>query len=159
MLTSILPFAIIISFNVAIIIALRKRKGQVSEYHGNQSDKNNAVAILISVSLTFIIITLPYALYILLQSYYSSVGKYRLLERTSIILGTMAPICDSLNHSINISIASVVGSLSDVCWKWFAMPVARGARESVVLWRMRESLTRTHASQSSPVTPQRSTEG
>ena len=109
MLTSLLPFAIIISFNVAIIIALRKRIRRVSEYHGNQSDKNNAVAILISVSLTFIILTLPYALYILLQKYYSSVGKYNLFERTSIVLGTLAPICDSLNHSINIALYCFCG--------------------------------------------------
>ena len=38
--------------------------------------------------------------------------------------------------SILLSIASVVGNLGDVCWKWFVMPVARGDVKLVALWRM-----------------------
>ena len=109
MLTSLLPFVVIISFNSAIIIALIKRRRQFSGTHGNETDKNNAVAILISVSLTFIVLTLPYAIYILLQRYYSSVGNYHSFEKTSVILGILAPICDSLNHSINIALYCLCG--------------------------------------------------
>ena len=156
MLTSLLPFVAIISINVAIIIALRKRRKRVSKYHGNQSDKHNTTAILMSVSLAFIILTLPYALYFILQGYYSG-SNYHLFERTSIILGTLAPTCDSLNHSINIALYCFCGRKFRRCLLEMICYACRKRSSGVSGSVTRESPTRTPTPQPSPVTRQRST--
>ena len=159
MLTSLLPFAIIISFNVTIIVALIKRRRRVSESHENQSDKNNAVAILISVSLTFIILTFPYALYFTLQRYYSNVGNYHLFEMTSLILGTLAPICDSMNHSINIALYCLCGRKFRRCLLEMICYACRKRRRKISGPVANVSPTRVPTSRPSMVTPQRSPEG
>ena len=156
MLTSLLPFVAIISINVAIIIALRKRRKRVSKSYGKQSDKHNTTAILISVSLAFIILTLPYALYFILQDYYSG-SNYHLFERTSIILGTLAPICDSMNHSINIALYCLCGRKFRRCLLELICYACHKRRPGVCSPAVSESPTRTPISQPSPVAWQRST--
>ena len=158
-LTSLLPFVVIISSNVAIIIALIKRRKRVSKSHGNQSYNNNAVAILISVSLTFIILTLPYPIYIILQGYFSDMDNHNLFERTSVILGTLAPICDSMNHSINFALYCLCGRKFRQCLLEMICCACRKRRLGVSGPVANESSTRAHTSQPSPVIRQRSTEG
>ena len=101
LLTCALPFAFIIIFNIAIIYVLMKRRGQARNCSDNDSQANSAAAILIAVSLTFIILTMPYALYLILQKYFFMRGD-QLSFRKTYTLRAYADLCDALNHSLNI---------------------------------------------------------
>ena len=128
LLACLIPFVFIITFNVSIICTLIKRRKQVL---GNDSDANSsAVAILISVSLTFFILTLPYALYFILQEYFLAIGDNASFEKTFILL-KYANICDTANHSINIVLYCLCGRKFRQCLREMFCCVYRGRRSNV----------------------------
>ena len=108
LLTCLLPFVFIISFNIAIVCALVKRRKDLSRSQRNDHHRNNAAAILVAVSVTFVILTTPYALYIILQDYYLKVGDMVSYKKT-FILFSYATIFDSVNHSINVVLYCLCG--------------------------------------------------
>ena len=106
--TCVLPFAFIITFNVIIICTLVKRRLGISSSHDSESQTHNAAAILISVTFTYIILTLPHALYFILQQHYIKVGDQASYDDTFVLL-KYAVICDTVNHSINIVLYCLCG--------------------------------------------------
>ena len=108
LLTCLLPFAFIIIFNVVIVSILVKGRIAVTSSHDNDSKTNSAVAMLISVSLAFIVLTLPFGIYTILQEYYLRVGDMASYWKT-FILYDFASICDSTNHSINVLLYCLTG--------------------------------------------------
>ena len=106
--TCVLPFVFIITLNITIVYTLIKRRMEVHNSRENGSHANNAAAILISVSLTFIILTLPHALYLILQQYFRKIGDLESVDDTFVLL-KYATICDSINHSINIVLYCLCG--------------------------------------------------
>ena len=107
-LTCLLPFVFIITFNVAIASVLVKRRIAVTSSYDNDTQTNSAVAMLISVSLAFIVLTLPFGIYTILQEYYLRVGDMVSYQKT-FVLFDFASICDSMNHSINVVLYCLTG--------------------------------------------------
>ena len=107
-LSCLIPFAFIITFNVSIVCALIKRRKQIHGNHDSATKNSGTIAILIAVSITFIILTLPYSLYLLLQVYFKQIQDYVSYEKTFILL-KYANICDTANHSINIVLYCLCG--------------------------------------------------
>ena len=108
LLTCLLPFALIITFNIAIVSVLVKRRIAVTSSRDNDSQTSSAVAMLISVSLAFIILTLPFGVYMILQTYYISIRDIESYMKT-FVLFEFASICDSINHSINVVLYCLTG--------------------------------------------------
>ena len=112
MAASILPFFFIITFNILIIYGILKARlvvKQASSYQSG-SQKNNTVAILMSISVTFIILTLPYPVYFVLENIYRKQDSGSENYNKIMLLGAFAPICDSVNHSINIVLYCLCGN-------------------------------------------------
>ena len=107
-LTCLLPFVLVITFNVAIVKRLVKRRITIAGFHDNNSQTNSSVAMLISVSLAFVALTLPFGIYTILQEYYLRVGDM-VSYRKTFVLFDFASICDSINHSINVLLYCLTG--------------------------------------------------
>ena len=111
MAASILPFFFIITFNILIIYGILKARLVVKQAFSNSKQsgqRNNTVAILMSISVTFIILTLPYPVYFILDSIYRHDAASMAYTKV-MLLGSFAPICDSVNHSINIVLYCLCG--------------------------------------------------
>ena len=108
LLTCLLPFVFIITFNIAIVSVLVKRRTALTSSRDNDSQTNSAVAMLISVSVAFVILTLPFGVYLILQKYYIRIGDMESYRKTIILYG-FASICDSTNHSINVVLYCLTG--------------------------------------------------
>ena len=71
-MSSLLPFVIIITFNIAIICGLVKSRRLVassSNANSHPAPLNSRMAILLSISVSFVIMSLPHALYNFLQEH------------------------------------------------------------------------------------------
>ena len=116
-INSLLPFVVIISFNIAIIAGLIKSYRSVASPANSSSPLvkfNSQIAILMSISLTFIAMSLPYPIYFLIADYYkdqSTVPTY--LNN----LGLLGPICDTMTNSITIVFYCLFGSKFRQCLK------------------------------------------
>ena len=111
-LACLIPFVYIITFNVFIVCALIRRRKQFRSNHDNEAQNNGAVAILISVSITFIILTLPISICFLLQKYYLAIQDYVSYEKTFILLN-YANICQSLyKHRTVLSLWPEISTMS-----------------------------------------------
>ena len=108
LLTCLLPFVFIITFNIAIVSVLVKRRTALTSSRDNDSQTNSAVAMLISVSVAFVILTLPFGVYLILQKYYIRIGDMESYRKTIILYG-FASICDSTNHAINVVLYCLTG--------------------------------------------------
>ena len=106
-LTCLIPFVFIITFNVAIASVLVQRRKSVTSSH-DDSQTNSSVAMLIAVSLAFIVLTLPFGIYTILQDYYLREGDMASYRKT-FVLFDFASICDSINHSINVVLYCLTG--------------------------------------------------
>ena len=69
-LMCVLPFIFIISFNIAIIYVLLKRRRDITSSRDNHAQTNSAAIILIAVSFSFIMLTMPFAVFLILQEFF-----------------------------------------------------------------------------------------
>ena len=129
-LTCLIPFAFIITFNVSIVGALIRRRKQIHGNHDSETRNSGTIAILMAVSITFIILTLPYSLYFLLQVYFKSIQDYVSYEKTFILL-KYANICDTANHSINIVLYCLCGRKFRQCLRDMFCCVYKRGRSNV----------------------------
>ena len=118
-MNSLLPFAIIISFNIVIIIGLVKSQRSVASSANSSSSLvnfNSQIFILMSISFTFIIMSLPYPLYFIIATHYNGEGlapndtPYPLQ-----ILGNLGPVCDTVSNSVTIIFYCLFGKKFRQC--------------------------------------------
>ena len=130
-MASLLPFAILITFNAAVIwtlIASRRAIASSISSNAHPGTSNSQIAVLVSISLTFIVMSLPYPLYVIFDHYYVERVRY-IDELTETpfdleILTTIGPVCDSVSASLTIVFHCLFGkrfrqSLKKIlCCKW-----------------------------------------
>ena len=111
LVSSVLPFAAILSCNTIIILALLRslRMRQTSSGSGETSSSNGAVAMLLTVSFVFILLRIPYCVYFFLELHYRPWPQGEIYQIT-MLLGTVASACDGMNHSLNIFLYCVCGN-------------------------------------------------
>ena len=107
LVSSLLPFLCIITFNMAIIYGLLKSRTRLWKTLSKaaNSEMYTRVVILLLISITTIILSLPYPIYFIVIS-------CRCEWVTSpkiILLGFILPILDSISHSINIVLYCISG--------------------------------------------------
>ena len=103
LMTCGLPSFWILVFNVAIIWSLvtRSRFTQPTANPGSRTN-NSQVAILITVSVTFVVLSTPMAVYFCFIAYAQNKGVFPtgVTMQQMLMLGNFAPIFDSIHHSI-----------------------------------------------------------
>ena len=120
-MSSLLPFVIIITFNIAIICGLVKSRRLVassSNANSQPAPLNSQIAILLSISISFVIMSLPNALYNFILHFYkntliNSVEHYDKM----VILGRFGPFCDTMNNSITFILYCACGQKFRKCLK------------------------------------------
>ena len=131
----VLPFIFIISFNIAIIYVLLKRRRDITSSRDNHAQTNSAAMILIAVSFSFIMLTMPFAVFLILQKCFLFKEDIVSFQKT-FILGAFANVCDAINHSINIVLYCFCGRKFRQCL-WEMMRYG--------YWRNRSNVQKTRA--------------
>ena len=120
-MSSLLPFVIIITFNIAIIYGLVKSRRLVassSNANSQPAPLNSQIAILLSISISFVIMSLPNALYNFLMYFCRDtlINSFELFEKM-VILGRFGPFCDTMNNSITFILYCACGQKFRKCLK------------------------------------------
>ena len=120
-MSSLLPFVIIVTFNITIICGLVKSRRLVASSANTNSQPvtlNSQIAILLSISIAFILTSLPNALYNFLI-YFSRGTLFSSLEHyhNMILLGRFGPFCDTMNNSITLVLYCLCGQKFRKCLK------------------------------------------
>ena len=135
-MASLLPFAILITFNAAVIfsrIASHRSTASSISSDSHPVTSNRQIAFLVSITLTFIVMSLPYPLYSILDYYYfEQLKSGNVVELTELpidteILATIGPVCDSARASLTIVFHCLFGKkfrqslkkvLKRLCCNW-----------------------------------------
>ncbi len=99
----LIPFAFISGFNLAIIYGITRLKTR--DAVSRRRDRGRII-LLISISVTFIILTLPYPVHYILIVMLDKDSPSR---RNVALFGSFAALAASLNHSVNIFIYCLCG--------------------------------------------------
>ena len=118
-MASLLPCVLIISFNLAIIIGLIKSRRAIASSSNTNSHPvtfNSQIAALLSISVTFVLMSLPYPLYIIIDYDYEE--KLLALDDLPFLLqalGWMGHVSDSITNSIMIVFDCIFGKKFRQC--------------------------------------------
>ena len=101
LMTCGLPSFWIVILNIAIICSLIKSRRSMQDTANSRPNMNSQVAILITVSFTFVVLSAPMAVYFVCMAYTRGGGQqFYSIFGWLMMLGNFAPIFDSIHHSI-----------------------------------------------------------
>ena len=127
-MVSLLPFVIIITFNVAIAWAIIKSCRLCPSSTNSNSRpqpviKRKQLILLMSVSITFVLMSLPFPLYILLAFYDIGYSEETLGKLNGLgILAVLGPVCDTITNSVTIVFYCLSGTKFRQCLKKLFCP-------------------------------------
>ena len=109
-LGSLLPFVLILSLNVTIVVTVLRQTPLSASRSGSNSSFNSMSVMLLLVSGTFLVLSIPYPIYFLLDHYSRIEGIIDVDIEVLILMGTVCNTCDTLNHSVNIFMYCLSGT-------------------------------------------------
>ena len=96
--SSLLPFLCIAALNTAIICGLLKSRTHLPKaFHKAHSEMRSCVIILLLISVSTIVLSLPYPIYFM-----AMICGCKLTTSQEKMFAFIVPVCDSISHSINI---------------------------------------------------------
>ena len=118
LMTCGLPSFWIIVFSAAIICSLIMSSRRFAQPTANPGANNSQVAILITVSVTFVVLSTPMAVYFCFIAYVQNNGLYPagVTIQQLLMLGNFAPIFDSIHHSIYFVFYCLCGTKFRKCF-------------------------------------------
>ena len=100
LMTCGLPSFWIIVLNIAIICSLITSRRFIQGAANSRANMNSQVAILITVSFTFVVLSAPMAVYFFCMAFTEAGEQFYSVFGWLMMLGNFAPIFDSIHHSI-----------------------------------------------------------